>query len=348
LNVDASSTGGSLRHVLVVPTGLCCQQTKNLKFVTGYKWGFMAEEVPKCPKCASQRIWKYGSRRTELGVLRKFLCPQCGHVWEVQALEVQSVAPELFRPIMKLMERAVGDAERGVPVRQRGFEEFDAKTVAALVQTGLCERDSESGKIRIYQSAELPADLATFETAKMLLDVRRAEKIAHELEIVWRGEGRYGAVLQGLGRMLESGIRTTSPARLAFVRGDGKMFSGDWFSLAHKAVRSLVLTAVVEMWKDETEKVRMSKKILGDAVQLAEDVEKVLRWKDVVSRLGKETLEALGFLWFADLRLREIESSVGKRVVQRALLRVVGLQSAEKIEETLSEVDVDYVNFPWW
>jgi len=296
----------------------------------------------------SQRVWKYGSRRTELGILKKFLCPACGHVWEVQALEVRSVPPELFKPIIKLMERAIGDAQRGESLRERGWEEFDGETAAALIQTGLCEQDSKSGKVRIFPSVELPGDLATLETAKMLLDVRKAEKIAEELEIVWRGEGKYEAVLQGLGRMLESGVRSTSPARLACVRKDGKMFSWDWFSLAHKAVNSLVLTAVVEMWKDKGEKVQMARRLLGDMVQLANDVEKVLQWKDVVSRLGREALEALGFLWFADLRLQEIESSVGKRVAQRALLTVVGVEKPEKIEETLSEVNVDYVNFPWW
>lgn len=308
----------------------------------------MPEEAQKCPKCMSQRVWKYGSRRTEHGILKKFLCPACGHVWEVPVLKVQSVTPELFKPIMKLMERAIGDAERGGAVRNRGWEEFDGQTATALLETGLCERNSKTGKIRISPSAELPEDLATLGTAKMFLDVRRAEKIAQELKIVWKDQGRYEAVLQGLSRMLESGVRTMSPVRLTFVRKDEKMFTWDWFSLAHKAVNSLVLTAVDEMWKDQGEKVQMARRLLGDVVQMTDDVEKVLQWKDVVSKLGGETLEALGFLWFADLRLHEIESSVGKKVAQRALLSMVGVETPKKIEKVLSEVGVNYVNFPWW
>jgi hypothetical protein len=126
------------------------------------------------------------------------------------------------------------------------------------------------------------------------------------------------------------------------------MCSWDWFSLAHQAVKSLVLIAVEEMWKDEIKKVETAKKLLGDKLPLADDVEKILRWKDVVVRLGKETLEALGFLWFADLFLQQIESPAGRKVAQGALVSLIGADTPKKIEEVLTEMEVDYVNFPWW
>jgi len=320
---------------------------QNLK-VEGAQKLSMLKEAQNCPKCLSQRVWSYGSRRKELRVLKKLLCPACGHVWEIEVSEVRSVSPELVKPIMKLMERVIGDAERGVSVRERGWVGFDAETAEALLETRLCERDWKTGKIRVVPSAELPEDLAALETAKIFLDVRKAEKIAKELEDVWRGQGRYEAVMCGLRRMLESGVRTVSPVRLARAREDWKMCSSEWFSLAHQAVNSLVLIAVEEMWKDRREKVERARELLGDMVRLAEDVEKVLRWRDVVGKLGREALEALGFLWFADRRLGEIESSVGKRVAQRELLAVIGPETPKKIEAVLAETGVSYVNFPWW
>lgn len=308
----------------------------------------MSREAQSCPKCSSEKVWKYGSRRAKHGVLRKFMCPACGHVWEVEVSKIWSVDPELVKPLERLMERVIGDAERGIAVKECGWEEFDAETRKALLKTGLCEQNSKTGRIRILSSAELPEDFATLETARTLLDVRKAVKIAQELEDIWRGEGRYEAVLQGLGLMLDSGVRTVSPALLASAKKDEKMFSWDWFSLAHKAVNSLVLTAVDEMWNDRIEKVEMARRLLGDMVQVAEDVENVLQWRHVVGKLGKEALEALGFLWFADKRLQELESSIGKRVAQRALLKLVGTETPKKIETILSEAEVNYVNFPWW
>jgi len=299
--------------------------------------------MSECPKCGFQKVWKYGSRRKELRVLNKFLCTICGYVWEVEAPQVWSVGSELVEPLVKLMERAIGDAEKGMAARERGWAEFDAKTTEALVLTGLCERNGKTGKIRILPSAELPEDLATLGAAKTLLDVRKTENVAHELVGVWRGQGRYEAVLRGLGRMIESGIRVVSPVRL-----EGEMCSWDWFSLAHQAVNSLVLIAAEEMWRDESEKVEMARKLLGERVCGAEDVEKVLRWKNVVRGLGREALEVLGFLWFADMRLQQVEDPLGKRVAQRVLLADVGAETLKKIEEVLAEMEVSYVNFPWW
>ena len=307
----------------------------------------MSRQAQSCPKCSFEKVWKYGSRKTKFGVMRKFMCTKCGHVWEVEVSKIWSVNPELIKPIERLMERVIGDAERGIALKECGWEEFDAETRKALLKTGLCEQNSKTGRIRILSSAELPEDLATLQTARTLLDVRKALEIAQELEDTWRGEGRYKAMLQGLGHMLDSGVRTVSPALLAGDKKDEKMFSWDWFSLAHNAVNSLVLTAVDEMWNDRIEKVKMARRLLGDMVQVAEDVENVLQWRLVVGKLGKEALEALGFLWFADKRLQEIESPVGKRVAQRALLKVVGAETPKKIEAILSEVEVNYVNFPW-
>jgi len=309
----------------------------------------MAMETQKCPKCGSQRVWRYGSRRTAFGVLKKFLCPSCGHVWEVELSEMWSLDSKIIKPMIRLMERAIGDAEKGVISRERGWEQLDAETEEGLLQTGLCEQNVKTGKIRIIPAAKLPEDLAALETAKILLDVRKAEKLARELEDVWRGPERDEAVIRGLGRMLESGIRTASPVSLARVREDGKLYSWDWFSLAHQAVNSLVLAAVEQMWNERNEKVELARRLLGDMIKLAEDVDKVLRWKDVANKLGKEALEALGFLWFADWRLqREVESSLGKRVAQRTLLAVVGAETPKVIEKVLTEMEVNYVNFPWW
>jgi predicted RNA-binding Zn-ribbon protein involved in translation (DUF1610 family) len=301
----------------------------------------MSEESQRCPKCSSEKIWRYGSRRKGHSVLRKFLCPACGHIWEAETSEVWSVKPDLVDLIVKLMEKAVGDAERGTAANERGWMEFDKKTAEELLGTNLCERDESGSRIRILPQAQLPEDLAGFGVANTFLSIRTAEKVELELEEMWKDQRRYEAVLQGLKRMLESGVRTISPELL----GGEKIYSWDWFTLAHNAVNSLVLTAAEMMWDN---KVDMARELLGERVRGAEVVENVLHWKDVLARLGRDAVEALGFLWFADVRLQQAEDPVAKRAILKTLLESVGEKSLRKIKETLEEMEVSYVNFPWW
>jgi hypothetical protein len=300
----------------------------------------MSEKSPICPKCSSQKVWRYGSRKKGLNVLRKFLCPACGHIWEAEISQVWSVKPDLVNLVVKLMERAVGDVERGTTANDCGWMEFDKKTAEELLETNLCERDEKSSRIRILPSAQLPEDLAELGVTKTFLDIRKAEKVELELEEMWRDQRRYNAILQGLKRMLESGVRAISPELL---RGS-EIHAWDWFSLAHKAVNSLVLTAAERMWDNKAD---MARKLLGEKINGADVLEDILHWKDVLAKLGRDGVEPLGFLWFADLRLEQVDDPVANRAAKRALLGCIGEKSLRKIGETLAEMDVNYVNFPW-
>ena len=308
----------------------------------------MANETRECPGCSSMRIWRYGSRTIGNGSTKRYLCRNCGHVWE-ESLDspiIRSVNDKAIMHIRRLMEKAVGDAERGFPVKDRGWIKCDKEMADALLRTDLCEIDKKREEIRILPSVEFPDDLAALDATKMLLDVRRAETIAQELIRIWKTDGRYNAIMQGLRSMLDSGIRIISPKRFEM---EEKMCSWEWFTLAHNAVNSLVLMASEAMWKDDIEEIDMARKSLGDKAPGTEDVERILRWRDVTNGLGRDTLEALGFLWFTDGRLQEIESSVGKRIAQNAILKVIGLdKSINRMEEVLGKTEANYVNFPWF
>jgi hypothetical protein len=245
---------------------------------------------------------------------------------------------------VKLIERAVGDIERGVVPEDRGWMSFDTEISNGLLQTGLCEREEKSGKVRIVSSVEIPNDLAELGPSRVLKDVRMAETVGQELTQMWRQKKTCEPVLQGLRGMLSSGIRTVSPERLQ----EAELCSWEWFSMAHTAIGSLVMTAAEKMWSHDSTRMEVAKRHCGEKVPAAQIVEKTLRWKEVVDGLGKDGLEALGFMWFADGRLQSVENPIGKRIAQRVLIKSIGLGSFNMIEEVVTKAEADYVNYPWW
>lgn len=279
--------------------------------------------------------------------MKKFMCPSCGHVWEEKDSRVKSIDRNLVEHIQKLMLKTIGDTERRIPFEQQGWQEFDPQTSNSLLLTSLCERDA-TGRIRLIPNAEIPPDIAALSTAKTYVDLQRAWKLTNELERIWRSEQRNEAVLKGLARMLENGIRTVSPMSLTVAIEKDKLVSADWFTLAHQAVNPLVMSAAKQIWKDDASRIEAAQKLLGDATALADNADKVLKWKQVVHKLGTDALEALGFLWFADTILEKIDSSEVKIIVQRELVNLIGIDMPRKIESALEEEDVDYVYFPWW
>jgi hypothetical protein len=267
----------------------------------------------------------------------------CGYVWEVEMLQTWSISPQLVKPLMKLMEKAIGDIERGVPLGEQGWVEFDDETKDALLQTGLCEHDTKTGKIRILSSVKLPEDLTSLEQARIYLEINKAQKVVEELKEIWRSQRKYKAILSGLIRMLDSGMRAISPVRLEI----GNVCSWDWFSLAHNSVNTLVLTAAEKIWSDDEDKMKIAQSFLGDRIHGAEDVEKALRWRDFVNKLEREAIEALGFLWYADIYLQRIEDPLARKIALKSVLDIIGADNLKKIEEVLVEMDINYVNFPW-
>ena len=162
--------------------------------------------------------------------------------------------------------------------------------------------------------------------------MREAKGVLHELKRTWEGKERSQAVLRGLRRMLESSLQTISPRRLREKWGTEYW---DYFSCAKRSIESLVSIAAevmgVELRKRNPE---------------ASRVEEVLGWEKAVRMLGRERLEALGFLWFADEKLLQL-GSIGRRVVMRESLSMVGKYKLADLDGILEEAEVECIGFPW-
>jgi len=55
-------------------------------------------QPPKCPECASQRVWKDGLRQTKHGDVQRWLCRSCGHRFSDLKIEVNVVKQGLVLP----------------------------------------------------------------------------------------------------------------------------------------------------------------------------------------------------------------------------------------------------------
>jgi len=55
-------------------------------------------QPPKCPECASQRVWKDGFRYTKNGDVQRYLCRRCGHRFSDAQVQVHVVKERVELP----------------------------------------------------------------------------------------------------------------------------------------------------------------------------------------------------------------------------------------------------------
>jgi hypothetical protein len=278
---------------------------------------------------------------------------------EEPIIQVKSIPPAIQEIFFNLIKKRIVDAEKNLPIEERGWEKVNPSEEKMLLNTGMCEKNEKTGEIRVKNLTELPADILLHNDAKTFVEICKAERIVQELEKKWRESEKYKEIVKGIKRMLESGLDAVSPRYFFKIKKKfgSKIELFEWYIVAHKAVDFLVLQACEMIWGKNSTQVKAAYKILNlqpltsETENKIDEVSKILRWEEVIRKLGKENLEALGFLWAADEYLKEIENPMVNKAARIDVLNLIGdiyLENIDnKIEEIASELEIEYIYLPW-
>jgi len=148
-----------------------------------------------------------------------------------------------------------------------------------------------------------------------------------ELRKIWTAPTRREAVLHGIGKMLESGMSTIAP----HLVGEEELSTG-WFSIARQTIKWMVKAAAKKLYGAE----------VPEPPIVAGRIMKTLKWEEIVDGLGKDIVEKLGFLWYADEQLREVSAEELLAVVDG-----ISEEEKEKFERVLEDTERSYIIFPF-
>ena len=306
-----------------------------------------------CPVCGKKRIWRYGLRSSRKGQMRRLLCKDCGHLWEVLEEATQqnnliynpNVAPlpsDLKDYFVELMGHTVEDVEKGIDPEKAGWCVFSPEISKRLVQTGFCEMSSDG--IRLLLSKPLPRDLAWTDIGDMILDVQKAIELTESLSELSENEDlRRGAEYAGLVRMLQ----TSDFPVLAYVLFEESLNPDIWFLKAPESAYELTLALSGKLWGlDMTAKALTALDKAGFPTPekkqsvILEKVKKVLRWDIVLEVFQPEILEALGFAWYADLLCvsKKIKYQEGLQIVQDKISDILEMMTGRTFGDLADEL----------
>jgi hypothetical protein len=306
-------------------------------------------------------VWRFGKRRVTNIIVRRFRCLTCKHVWEIEEpiIQVKSIPPTIQEIFFNLIKKRIVDAEKNLPIEERGWEKVNPSEERMLLNTGMCEKNEKTGEIRIKNLTELPPDILLHDDAKTFIEICKAERIVQELEKKWRGPEKYKEIVKGIKRMLESGLDAVSPRYFFKIKEKfgSKIGLFGWYKFAHEAVDFLVLQACEIIWGKNSTQTKAAYEILNlrsltsETESKIDEVRKILKWEKIIGKLGKENLEALGFLWAADEYLKEIENPMANKAARIDVLNLIGdiyLENIDnKIEEIVSQLEIEYIYLPW-
>jgi hypothetical protein len=151
-----------------------------------------------------------------------------------------------------------------------------------------------------------------------------------KLKRIWESD-RKDAVLKGLRSMLSCGLSTIAPQQFG---AEGEELLSVWFKILDKVIEGMVRTAAVKLYGEQPS-------AKDPEVKKAE---RALKWEEIIDGMGKELLEKLGFLWYAE------EAVEPGDFEPEELFSLVGSFSDKEIErfmKALEETEKSYVILPF-
>jgi len=148
-----------------------------------------------------------------------------------------------------------------------------------------------------------------------------------ELRKIWMASSRREEVLHGIEKMLESGVNTIDP----HLVGEEELSTG-WFSIARQTIEWMVKLTAKKLYGAEAPEPPM----------VAGKIMKILKWEEIVDGLGKDIVEKLGFLWYADEQLEEVSAEELLAIVDG-----ISEEEKEKFERVLEDAERGYIIFPF-
>ena len=285
--------------------------------------------------------------------MRRLLCKDCGHLWEVledtkqqrsltDIPKVGHLGADLKDYFVELMGQTIEDIEKGIDPEKAGWCIFSPEIRKRLVQTGFCETSDEG--IRLLLSKPLPRELAWTDVGDMIIDVQKAIELTESLSKLSENQDlRRGAEYAGLVRMLQ----TSDFPVLAYVLFEESLNPDIWFVKAPESAYELTFALAEQLWGlDMTAE---ALKALAQAdfptpekqqAELSEKVKKILTWEIVSEVFPPEILEALGFAWYADLLsvAKKIKYQEGLQIVQDKVSDILEVMTGRRFQDLAEEL----------
>jgi hypothetical protein len=284
--------------------------------------------------------------------MRRLLCKDCGHLWEVLEEEIKQksieasrssrVPAELKDYFVELMEQTIDDIERSIELEKAGWCTFNPEITKLLIKTGFCEMGDEG--IRLILSKPLPKELAWTDAGDIISDIQKAIELTQSLSKLSADQNlRRGAEFAGLVRMLQ----TSDFPVLAYVLFDKGLNPDIWFTKAPESAYELSSSLVGKLWGiNEIEKylqmLALSNFPLPEkqSSDIFEKVKKILTWDAVPKVYGSEVIEALGFAWYADRLIvaKKIKYPEGIQMVQEKVSDILENITGRNVQELADEL----------
>jgi hypothetical protein len=285
--------------------------------------------------------------------MRRLLCKDCGHVWEVleetkqlgNLIDVPTVGyvvGDLKDYFVELMGRTIDDIEKGIDYEKAGWSTFSPEVRKRLVQTGFCEMSD--GGIRLTLSKPLPRELAWTDVGDIITDVQKAIELAQSLSRLSTSQDLCrGAEYAGLVRMLQ----TSDFPVLAYVLFEESLNPDTWFVKAPESAFELASDLAERLWgpnvAEKALKALIQASFPAPARQQGEisaKVKKILAWHIVPEVFPPEILEALGFAWYADLLsvAKKIKYPEGLQIDQDKVSNILEVLTGRRFQDLVDEL----------
>ena len=282
---------------------------------------------------------KYGKVHLRQGVLQKFKCMSCKHVWHSRLL--QCIPEDLSDLVFEMLRTFVRDIEARKPLSKAGWVPLNEDYVKKLRSINFCEIDYENMNGRIDYRSCLPEELLLTDEGRIFCEILRALETVQEIEALKNDEYEYlKAVMAGLGGMFKN-------ARFSFWEMEegsipeklrNFVLRPQWSIIAEKISHSLILNLLKSMWGvdsilkeyEEANDKSIDFYLLRFVIH---EIEESSQWRKIIGffKLNKDLLEALGLVWYVSQKTidREIEYLGAKLLIFEAAIKIVAERNSE-------------------
>jgi len=284
-------------------------------------------------------VRKYGKVHLRQGVLQKFKCMSCKHVWHSRLL--QCIPEDLSDLVFEMLRTFVRDIEARKPLSKAGWVPLNEDYVKKLRSINFCEIDYENMNGRIDYRSCLPEELLLTDEGRIFCEILRALETVQEIEALKNDEYEYlKAVMAGLGGMFKN-------ARFSFWEMEegsipeklrNFVLRPQWSIIAEKISHSLILNLLKSMWGvdsilkeyEEANDKSIDFYLLRFVIH---EIEESSQWRKIIGffKLNKDLLEALGLVWYVSQKTidREIEYLGAKLLIFEAAIKIVAERNSE-------------------
>lgn len=297
-----------------------------------------------CPRCGSSQVRKYGKVRLQQGILQKFRCMSCKHVWHTRI--VQCIPEDMSDLVFRMFRAFIRDIDAGKCLSDAGWIPLNDNEIERLREIDFCEIDYENMNGRINYKSQIPTELLLTEEGRVFHEFLRAVGIAQKVEALKNNDAEYlKAVAAGLNEMLKNAQFIFWEKKKGFIpeKLHNVVLSPKWGVFAKKIAYLLTVNLLESIWGiSDVSKLHLGsnkEEIAGfnsNINSVINEIKENPQWAKIIDffRSNKDVLEALSLAWFVSQRA--IEEEIGYLGAELLILETAMKIVADKNNEDVA------------